>query len=30
MSVTVLAGLLFFYLGYLIFDKLRDTFVEEV
>ena len=29
-SVTVLIGLLFFYLGYLIFDKLRDTFVEEV
>ena len=29
MSVTVLVGLLF-YLGYLIFDKLRDTFVEEV
>jgi ABC-type polysaccharide/polyol phosphate export permease len=26
----VLVGLLFFYLGYLIFDKLRDTFVEEV
>jgi hypothetical protein len=23
-------GILFFYLGYLIFDKLRDTFVEEV
>jgi lipopolysaccharide transport system permease protein len=30
LSVTVLVGLLFFYLGYLIFDKLRDTFVEEV
>lgn len=29
-SITVLVGLLFFYLGYLIFDKLRDTFVEEV
>jgi lipopolysaccharide transport system permease protein len=29
-SVTVLIGVLFFYLGYLIFDKLRDTFVEEV
>ncbi len=28
--VTVLVGLIFFYLGYLIFDKLRDTFVEEV
>ncbi|MEI6613394.1 MAG: ABC transporter permease, partial [Chrysiogenales bacterium] len=30
LSVTVLVGLLFFYLGYLVFDKLRDTFVEEV
>lgn len=30
MSVTVVAGLFFFFLGYLIFDKLRDTFVEEV
>lgn len=30
MSVTVLAGLFFFWLGYLVFDKLRDTFVEEV
>lgn len=30
LSVTVIVGLLFFYLGYLIFDKLRDTFVEEV
>jgi ABC-type polysaccharide/polyol phosphate export permease len=29
-SVTILVGLLFFYLGYLLFDKLRDTFVEEV
>lgn len=28
--VTLLVGCLFFYLGYLIFDKLRDTFVEEV
>jgi lipopolysaccharide transport system permease protein len=29
-SITILVGLLFFYLGYLLFDKLRDTFVEEV
>jgi lipopolysaccharide transport system permease protein len=29
-SVTILVGLLFFYLGYLLFDKLRDTYVEEV
>jgi ABC-type polysaccharide/polyol phosphate export permease len=29
-SVTILAGLFFLYLGYLLFDKLRDTFVEEV
>lgn len=29
-SMTILVGLLFFYLGYLLFDKLRDTFVEEV
>ncbi len=29
-SVTILVGLLFLYLGYLLFDKLRDTFVEEV
>jgi ABC-type polysaccharide/polyol phosphate export permease len=28
--VTILVGLLFLYLGYLLFDKLRDTFVEEV
>jgi lipopolysaccharide transport system permease protein len=30
MSVTFFVGLLCFYVGYLIFDKLRDTFVEEV
>jgi lipopolysaccharide transport system permease protein len=30
LPVTFLVGLLFFYLGYLLFDKLRDTFVEEV
>jgi len=30
LSVTVAVGLLFFYLGYLLFDKLRDTYVEEV
>ncbi len=30
LGVTVIAGLLMFYLGYLLFDKLRDTFVEEV
>jgi len=28
--VTLLVGLLLFYIGYLIFDRLRDTFVEEV
>ena len=30
LPITFIVGLLFFYLGYLIFDKLRDTFVEEV
>lgn len=30
LSVTVLVGLLLFYFGYKIFDKLRDTIVEEV
>lgn len=30
LPVTFAVGLVFFYLGYLIFDKLRDTFVEEV
>ena len=30
LPVTFIAGLLMFYLGYLIFDKLWDTFVEEV
>lgn len=30
LSITLIVGLLFFYLGYMIFDKLRDTFVEEV
>lgn len=30
LPVTFLAGLILFYLGYLLFDKLRDTFVEEV
>lgn len=30
LPVTLIVGLGFFYLGYLIFDKLRDTFVEEV
>ncbi|MCP4157934.1 MAG: ABC transporter permease [bacterium] len=30
LSVTFIVGVVFFYLGYLIFDKLRDTFVEEV
>jgi ABC-type polysaccharide/polyol phosphate export permease len=30
LPVTFIVGLLFFYLGYMIFDKLRDTFVEEV
>lgn len=28
--ITLLVGLIMFYLGYKIFDKLRDTFVEEV
>lgn len=28
--VTLVAGLILFYIGYLIFDRLRDTFVEEV
>lgn len=30
LPVTLLVGIILFYLGYLIFDKLRDTFVEEV
>ena len=30
LPVTFLFGVICFYLGYLIFDKLRDTFVEEV
>jgi lipopolysaccharide transport system permease protein len=30
LPITFIVGLLCFYLGYLIFDKLRDTFVEEV
>ena len=30
LSVTIIVGLLFFYMGYLLFDKLRDTYVEEV
>jgi len=30
LPVTFIVGLICFYLGYLIFDKLRDTFVEEV
>lgn len=30
LPVTFVVGLILFYLGYLIFDKLRDTFVEEV
>jgi lipopolysaccharide transport system permease protein len=30
LGVTVFAGILLFYFGYKIFDKLRDTFVEEV
>jgi lipopolysaccharide transport system permease protein len=30
LPVTLFVGLLFFYIGYLIFDRLRDTFVEEV
>ena len=29
-SVTIVVGLLFFFLGYLLFDRLRDTYVEEV
>ncbi len=28
--VTLLGGIILFWVGYLIFDKLRDTFVEEV
>lgn len=30
LGVTAFVGLLMFYFGYLLFDKLRDTFVEEV
>jgi len=30
LPVTFIVGLICFYLGYLLFDKLRDTFVEEV
>jgi ABC-type polysaccharide/polyol phosphate export permease len=30
LPITFLVGLICFYCGYLIFDKLRDTFVEEV
>lgn len=30
LPVTFIVGLICFYLGYSIFDKLRDTFVEEV
>ncbi|MCP4215414.1 MAG: ABC transporter permease [bacterium] len=30
LPVTFLVGLALFFLGYLIFDRLRDTFVEEV
>jgi lipopolysaccharide transport system permease protein len=30
LPVTFIVGLICFYVGYLIFDKLRDTFVEEV
>jgi len=30
LGVTVIVGLIMFYFGYLFFDKLRDTFVEEV
>jgi len=30
LPVTFLVGLLLFWLGYTVFDKLRDTFVEEV
>jgi hypothetical protein len=28
--VTIVIGLLLFYFGYKIFDRLRDTVVEEV
>lgn len=28
--ITIFVGMFFFFLGYKIFDKLRDTFVEEV
>jgi len=30
LGVTVIVGLIMLYLGYMFFDKLRDTFVEEV
>ena len=30
LPITLIIGLILFYFGYLIFDKLRDTFVEEV
>lgn len=30
LAATFILGLMFFYIGYMIFDKLRDTFVEEV
>ncbi len=30
LPITFAVGLILFYLGYLIFDRLRDTFVEEV
>ena len=30
LGITAIVGLIMFYLGYLLFDKLRDTFVEEV
>jgi ABC-type polysaccharide/polyol phosphate export permease len=30
LPVTFVVGLICFYIGYLIFDKLRDTYVEEV
>ncbi len=30
MTMTLIVGLILFYLGYRLFDKLRDTFVEEV
>lgn len=30
LTVTLIVGIIMFYLGYLLFDKLRDTFVEEV